>query len=109
MPKPLRIKTLNDLLRVTFMSGRVVLTDGITSQDTKTIDEIIQSVRGYADFDEESDPYGEHDFGAFDHPVAGKIFWKIDYYDEAYEGHSPDPADPGVTKRVLTIFLADEY
>ena len=37
------------------------------------------------------------------------IFFKIDYYDRALSGHSPDPADPAVTQRVITIMLATEY
>jgi hypothetical protein len=31
------------------------------------------------------------------------------YYDQNLAMHSPDPADPAVTQRVITIMLADEY
>ena len=59
-------------------------------------------------FDEENDPYGEHDFGALE--LEGeRLFYKIDYYDQSLSAHSPDPSDETVTKRVLTIMLAEEY
>ena len=51
---------------------------------------------------------GEHDFGAIDEGGV-RCFWKIDLYDRATEMGSPDPADPAVTTRVLTIMRADEY
>ncbi len=37
------------------------------------------------------------------------IMFKIDYYDKDLNFHSPNPADPAVTERVLTIMLAEEY
>lgn len=36
-------------------------------------------------------------------------YWKIDYYDRNLELHSPDPADPSVTIRMLTIMRVNEY
>ncbi|MGB4800420.1 MAG: DUF3768 domain-containing protein [Candidatus Saccharimonadales bacterium] len=68
--------------------------------------EIFIKVRDFSDFNEDNDPYGEHDFGSF--TVSGvKIFWKIDYYDVALKGWC-DPLSPDC-HRILTIMRADEY
>jgi hypothetical protein len=37
------------------------------------------------------------------------IMFKIDYFDQTMSMHSPDPADPTVTQRVITIMFAEEY
>ena len=37
------------------------------------------------------------------------IFFKIDYYDADLLNLSPDPANPALTCRVMTIMLAEEY
>ena len=59
-------------------------------------------------FDEDNDPYGEHDFGALE--IEGeRLFFKIDYFDQSLSAHAPDPSDGTATKRVLTIMLAEEY
>ena len=36
-------------------------------------------------------PYGEHDFGAFDYDGFFRVYWKISYYDKNLEFHSEDP------------------
>ncbi|NKC16498.1 MAG: DUF3768 domain-containing protein [Gammaproteobacteria bacterium] len=66
-------------------------------------------VRDYEDFTPDNDPYGEHDFGAFEAGDLGKLFWKIDCYDTELSYGSEDPADPEKTTRVLTLTLAHEY
>jgi hypothetical protein len=67
-----------------------------------------EQVAAFDDFCHANDPYEEHDFGLFE--VEGEtIFFKIDYFDRTLTHHSPDPADPAVTERVITIMLADEY
>jgi hypothetical protein len=65
-------------------------------------------VRTFADFSPDNDPHGEHDFGAIEQDGV-RYFWKIDAYDRWMQFGSPDPADPSVTTRVLTIMRADEY
>jgi hypothetical protein len=66
------------------------------------------AVRCFDAFTTDNDPHGEHDFGAFD--LGGeRLFWKIDYYDKDLRFGSEDPADPAVTRRVLTVMLASEY
>jgi hypothetical protein len=35
--------------------------------------------------------------------------FKIDYFDKDLNLHSPDPADPAVTERVISLMLAEEY
>jgi hypothetical protein len=60
------------------------------------------------DFGHANDPHEEHDFGAFD-ADGYRIFFKIDYFDSTLTVHSPDPSDSNVTKRVITIMLAEEY
>ena len=50
----------------------------------------------------------EHDFGKVTYDGI-ECFWKIDYYDTTLTHLSPDPSDPVVTERVLTIMLTSEY
>lgn len=105
----LTIADLNDLLRTTFLTGRVVMTEGVRALPAHAREEIITKVRTFDDFAEGNDPHGERDFGAFDQEGAGRIFWKIDYYDLSLTMGSEDPADPKRTARVLTIMLAEEW
>lgn len=105
---PARVRALNDALRRSFTGGRVMLTAGVAalSEDTRTA--ILAAVQGFEAFDTDNDPHAEHDFGAV--TVGGvRVFWKIDCYDRALTAASPDPADPAVTTRVLTIMLTEEY
>jgi hypothetical protein len=70
--------------------------------------QVLLRVQNFADFNDDNDPYGEHDFGSFE--VAGEtFFWNIDYYDLRCEFGSEDPSDPAKTMRVLTIMFAGEY
>ena len=114
-PNTKRIAELNDALRAEIdrmifgqTRNKVFQTQGIANLPPADQYRILKTVRDFNVFTEDNDPYGEHDFGAFDHK-GQKIFWKIDYYDTELKYGSEDPADPDRTTRVLTIMLASEY
>lgn len=102
------IAKLNDAFRANPILGTTILTAGIRSNSSEDIAYIMNKVRNFKDFNEDNNPYGERDFGAFDYKKQ-KIFWKIDYYDLNFEFVSPDAADASITNRVLTVMYADEY
>lgn len=106
--KTQKIAELNDLLRQTFWGGKVMLTEGVQQLAETVVSDIFSAVRDFDIFTEDNDPHGEHDFGKLS-VHNHKIFWKIDYYDQWMEFASPDPSNPDVTERVLTIMLASEY
>lgn len=102
------IRALNDVLRATMTSGLVVTTSGVADMPAEQRVRLVQEVQAFDNFSEDNDPHGEHDFGSIKLD-SETFFWKIDYYDNSLEIGSPDPADPNVTKRVLTIMKSDEY
>ncbi len=104
-----RIRDLNDAMRRTGpASGRWMMTQGIMAEGPEFMLLATRAVQTFSAFEQDNDPYGEHDFGAFD--LAGRrLFWKIDYYDRDFRYGSDDPANPNITARVLTIMLASEY
>ena len=106
--RAIAIRELNDRLRTTGRGGMAVVTDGVAALGPETVAEIFAAVRSFADFNPDNDPWGERDCASLE--VNGhRIIWKIDYYDRTLAAHSPDPADPIVTVRVMTVMFADEY
>lgn len=103
-----KVRELNDSFRQTFVGGVVLLTDGVHAIDEASRKAILEKVRNFSNFEEGNDPYREHDFGGFDHQ-GDRILWKIDYYDRPMKHSSPDPANPALTTRVLTVMLGSEY
>lgn len=120
-----RIAVLNDRARQAMgLACTVVATIGFRSlpeADQSRVRELIETLDA---FDPDNDPHDERDFGVvyqaddrrwtIERPPAGgdareRVFWKIDYFDLDLRFASDDPADPAVTRRVLTIMLASEY
>lgn len=108
LPDANRIAELNDRARQTFADCRVMITPGLQALGDEMLHTILLAVQQFDTFTPDNDPYEEHDFGKID---IGEhvIFWKFEYYDLDLSMHSPDPSDPTVTARVLTVLLADEY
>ena len=103
-----RIRALNDELRQHLIGGTAVITPGIAALGPEAVARIVKTIEVYDDFCHANDPHQEHDFGSFE-ADGQTIFFKIDYFDTTMTHHSPDPADPAVTERVITIMLAEEY
>jgi hypothetical protein len=101
----LKIRALNDAFRQTFAGGKVVVSAGVAELADIAVANALLEVARYDRFDEDNDPYGEHDFGAFEF-LSRTFFWKIELYED------PDVKDangePQVT-RVLTLMLAHEW
>lgn len=103
-----RICALNDQLRKTLTKGNAFMTPGVAALGPDAIARLVPAIATFDDFCTENDPHGEHDFGTFEFEGASILF-KIDYYDANLEFGSPDPADPAVTQRVITLMLAEDY
>jgi len=107
-PRIQTIRTLNDTLRKTGSGGEILITAGVQLLSHTELIALLDAIRRFDRFDSDNDPWFEHDMGAL--TVDGqRYFWKIDYYDALMSAGSPDPADPAVTRRVLTIMRSDEY
>src|SRR4249919_2356073 len=107
-PRTVRIRALNDELRQNMAAGVAVMTPGVAALGREAVDRIVKTIAVFDDFCHANDPYEEHDFGLFE-AEGHTIFFKIDYYDRNLKYLSPDPTDPVVTVRVITVMLADEY
>jgi hypothetical protein len=120
-----RIARLNDLARSAMgVACTVVATVGFRSLSASDQSSVRELIETYDAFDEDNDPHGERDFGTIyklgderwttERPrlrddERERVFWKLDYYDRDLRFGSEDATNPAVTRRVLTIMLADEY
>jgi hypothetical protein len=106
-----RVRELNDDFRRDIFNtdlGELFLTESVSAMQDKDVRALISKVSCFEDFNEDNDPYGEHDFGNVNFQ-GEEYFFKIDYYDKSKQFLSPDPADPALTARVLTVMHSSEY
>ena len=120
-----RIARLNDLARSAMgVACTAVATVGFRSLPDADQSQVRELIETYDAFDRDNDPHGERDFGTIYQLGDGRwtterprvrddererVFWKFDYYDRDLQFGSDDAANPAITRRVLTIMLADEY
>lgn len=97
-----KIAVLNDEFRETGFG--VTMTCDV--REIRDLNGLMSEVRTFNKFDENNDPWNEHDFGRIDWKDE-KVFWKIDYFDQNLE-YGEDPLSPKC-KRLMTVMLADEY
>jgi len=97
-----KVAALNDTFRGA--ASDVIITPGV--RVLSRVIELIKAIEQFNTFNEDNDPYGEHDFGTV-YWFGEKVFWKIDYYDPELK-YGRDPLDVEC-RRVLTVMLASEY
>ncbi|AFY57325.1 Protein of unknown function (DUF3768) [Rivularia sp. PCC 7116] len=108
-----QICALNDKFRQTFDAklGKVVITQVVGCLNTNQLQKLLQAVKQFSDFNENNDPWKEHDMGKIE-LFDEKFFFKIDYFDrQKYQQGigSEEPYNVDKTFRVMTIMLASEY
>ena len=100
-----KIALLNDAFRKSFSGGKIMMTASVDDLPDTVKCAALHEVATFNAFNEDNDPYGEHDFGSFE-LCSRKFFWKIDLYEEPRVKNSD--GEPVVT-RVLTLMLAEAY
>ena len=106
-PNTAVIRSLNDQLRRNFSSGAAFMTPGVAALGAEAAERIFKTIATYDDFCHANDPWSEHDLGMFE-AEGEKVMFKIEYFSKDMTMGSPNPADPTVTTRVITIMLASE-
>jgi len=113
-----QIQAKNDALRqglFTPEGGMCSVTRGVHDLPVEAKAQVLLAVKNYDNFNEDNDPHGEHEFGIVELEGIPKVFWKIDYFEDAKMDCNPDSnfgeneEDFINAYRLLTIMLADEY
>ena len=106
------IQAKNDAFRKAVMfapqpDGKAIMTRGVANLGNMVCAWIYKQIAEFDAFTDDNDPYGDHDFGSVQPQGLPKVFWKIDYYEDAdMESGTEDKLD---CYRVLVIMLSEEY
>jgi hypothetical protein len=103
-----RVRELNDRFRKHLLTVTFVMSPGVSDLGEEAGTRIVAAIAAFDDFSRTDDPDGQHNLGAFE-ADGQTIIFKIDCFDTDLKYQSPDPTDPVVTVRVMTVMLAHEY
>jgi len=99
------IRRANDILLGTRLTGNVMWRPAFAKLQRSVQQALLDQARLAPEYDVARDPKGEHAAG-FARIDAHVLVWDILYYDgrrAGFQGRSPDPSDPYVTRRVLLL------
>ena len=110
LAKSIRLK--NDAFRkAVFMGpqpdGKAFMTSTIGNLAEQTKAMLFFKIITFDGFTQDNDPYGEHDFGCVELDGIPKVYWSINYYEDASLTEIAE--DPLNAYRVLIVMFAKEY
>ena len=100
------IRKLNDRFRMQRRGGFYRLSGRVFALAHQPYEEVQNAIRSYDGFDH-NNPLDKHDCGTIE--LHGETYvWEIVYFGKGGCGESPDPCNPAVTMRCMTISLRSE-
>lgn len=101
------LRAINDHARRTFIGCAIEISPAVEALPLKQRAVVLKMVRDFDEFDDEGNPFQEHDFGAFD--FNGQRYgFRFEYFDPSMCRGASDPTDIELTRRVLTVHRSDE-
>lgn len=101
------IALLNDEFRLNVCGADIRKSPEIAKLTQLAREEIYTALYMFDNFSFYNNPHPEREFGVLMFQQQA-INWQIDYFDNERVGPSPDPCDPALTKRVMSIRTAAE-
>jgi hypothetical protein len=102
----LKLRELNDRLRLTGEGGEIVISPGIQAKGEAFVDRAMAALKAL-DFGSDELRTNERDFGVI-HGLAETLLIKIDYLDPTRTYEAADPTDAANCIRVLELMLDRE-